>query len=438
MQTDYSNSMKHTVNIEKIIAGGMGLARPDNGKVVMVSRVLPGETVRVSVVKEHRGYIEAEPVELLTPSPARRIPECPWYGDCGGCDLQHCNDQAQLEIKKNIISEALERVDVTCSSECLSAPLPSPEPLAYRYRLRMKIDADGRVGFHSKGTNTIIPVMRCAVATDRINTAITFLQSVLLLKKTTGNCREIELLHSPADDTLTLLLPIKEKTQVVDSLLADLLDSPAIDQAAYKIDFHLHPGSLLPLRQEFTLATAQQNSCMLSWSAGCFSQVNARQNEQLVQLLCTLAGNLQNTTLLDLYCGMGNFSIPLALQGAAVTGIELNRESIKWAQCNAETAGVTCRFFAADVHNSLQELVRNKEQVDTIVLDPPRRGIVKTAGLLTRLYPQKILYISCDPATLARDLAIICKRGYSLKQLIPVDMFPQTHHIESVALLKKN
>jgi len=149
-------------------------------------------------------------------------------------------------------------------------------------------------------------------------------------------------------------------------------------------------------------------------------------------------GNLKNNTILDLYCGMGNFSIPAALQGAAVTGIELNRESISRAKHNAEICGITCRFYTADVADTLRNLCRRNEQVHTIIIDPPRRGLGKTARLLPKLQPKRIIYISCDPATLARDLAMICGREYSLVQLTPVDMFPQTHHIESVALLEKN
>lgn len=431
--------MEYTVTIEKIITGGRGLARPDSGKVLMVGGVLPGEVVNVSEVKEHRGYIEAELVDIITPSPARRLPVCPWYQDCGGCDLQHCDYGAQLQIKKDIVKEALGRAGVVCPGDCLADTLPSPEHLAYRYRLRMKINRNGQVGFHRKGTNTIVPVMNCAVAAGKINAAISFLQSEVLLKNFAGICREIELLHSPADDVLTLLLQVKDKKKADQDLLTVFKDCPAVNQTAYKTDLRLYAATQLqPLEQCFVLSAEQQIHYSLSWTAGCFSQVNAGQNEQLVRLVCRLAGDVQSTSILDLYCGMGNFSIPLALRGAAVTGIELNRESIRWAKHNAKSAGVICSFFAADVHNSLRQLVKNRQQVDTIILDPPRRGIGKAAYLLPRLRPQKIIYISCDPATLARDLATLCDRGYSLGQLIPVDMFPQTHHIESVALLEKN
>jgi len=433
--------MEYTVTIEKIIAGGKGLARQDTGKVIMLGKVLPGEVVKCSAVKEHPGYIEAALVEIIRSSPARKPPACPHYLECGGCDLQHCTYELQLAIKKNIIREGLTRAGIVCPDDCLQAPRSSPEHMAYRYRLRLKVDPDGSIGFFKKKTNTLVPVHNCPVATETINTALSFLQSTHLLKQWSNVCREIELLHSPDDDLLTLLLlPGKTNKQQVDlRMLSEFTDCPVISQTACKTGRDLTTAiPLRPLAQKFSLPHDYSHTYTLSWSAGCFSQINAAQNHQLVQLACTLAGTVKNTTILDLYCGMGNFSIPLALLGAAVTGIERNRESIRWARHNAETAGVTCSFFSADVINSLQDLVQEKQQADIILLDPPRRGLGKTAGLLPRLQPERIIYISCDPATLARDLALLAGLGYPLKQLVPVDMFPQTHHIESVALLEKN
>jgi len=434
--------MEYTVTIEKIIAGGKGLARQDTGKVIMLGKVLPGEVVNCSTLKEHAGYIEAVLVEIIKPSPERRQPACPYSRECGGCDLQHGTYELQLAIKKNIVKEALDRAGIDCPDNCLQRPLPSPEQMGYRYRLRMKVDPDGRIGFHRKKTNVLVPVDNCPVATGPINAALSFLQSQHRLKQWGHIFREIELLHSPADDSLTLLFPGKTNKQDHLRILNEFTDCPVISQVACKCGGSLTTsGSLRPLAQQFTLpknAKKASRDYTLSWSPGCFSQINAAQNRQLVQLVCKLAGTIKNATILDLYCGTGNFSIPLALLGAAVTGIERNPESIRWAKYNAEAAGVTCNFFSADVTNSLRELVKEKQQVNTIILDPPRRGLGKTAELLPALQPERILYISCDPATLARDLALLVKQRYTLQQLIPVDMFPQTHHIESVALLEKN
>ena len=433
--------MKHIVEIEKVITGGKGLARLDTGKVIMTDFVLPGETVRLSEVKQYPGYIEGELVEVVTPSATRVGPGCVYYEECGGCDLQHADYPEQLKIKKAIVKEAMERAGISLPRDGLQDIIPSPARWGYRYRLRLKIDRNGRLGFLKKRSNHFIAIDKCPVAAEPVNAALAKLQTTGCLKELVGDCNEVELLQSPIDDKITLVLLLKTKQTFPTEDLQTISARTHIDCIGCitgKNYYQLVPlQEPAPLAQRISLPDLQQH-CTLYWSGGCFSQVNGAQNEQLIHLVCNLAGELKGKTVLDLYCGMGNFSIPLALQGATVTGIEQNPESIRWARINAESAGVMCSFFVSDVLDSLRELTTNRQRVDTIILDPPRRGIGKAAGLLPRMRPQQIIYISCDPATLARDLATLYDRGYSLSQLIPVDMFPQTHHIESVALLKKN
>lgn len=432
--------MEHIVEIKKVITGGKGLARLDTGKVIMSDFVLPGETVRLREVKQYPGYIEGELVEVVTPSATRIRPGCVYFEECGGCDLQHCDYPEQLKIKQAIVKEAMDRAGISLPQDGVQDIIPSPAMWGYRYRLRLKIDRNGQPGFFKKRSTHFVAISKCPVATEPVNAALAKLQTTGCLKELAGNCNEVELLQSPIDDKITLVLLLKTKQTIPAADLQTISARACIDNIGCttgKKYYQLVPQEPAPLAQKISLPDLQQG-CTLYWSGGCFSQVNARQNEQLIRLACDLAGELKGKTVLDLYCGMGNFSIPLALQGAAVTGIEQNPESIRWARFNAESAGVMCSFFVSDVLNSLRELTKNRQQVDTIILDPPRRGIGKAANLLPKLQPQQIIYISCDPATLARDLASLCDRGYSLGRLIPVDMFPQTHHIESVALLEKN
>ncbi len=433
--------MEHIVEIEKVITGGKGLARLDTGKVIMADFVLPGETVRLGEVKQYPGYIEGELVEVVTPSATRIRPGCVYFEECGGCDLQHADYPEQLKIKKAIVKEAMDRAGISLPQDGVQDIIPSPAMWGYRYRLRLKIDRNGQPGFFKKKSNHFVAISKCPVATDPVNAALAKLQTTGCLKELAGNCNEVELLQSPINGKITLVLLLKIKQTIPAADLQSISARADIDcigcTTGKKYYQLVPPQEPAPLAQKISLPDLQQG-CTLYWSGGCFSQVNTRQNEQLIRLASDLAGELKGKTVLDLYCGMGNFSIPLALQGAAVTGIEQNPESIRWARFNAESAGVMCSFFVSDVLNSLRELTKNRQQVDIIILDPPRRGIGKAANLLPKLQPQQIIYISCDPATLARDLASLCDRGYSLGRLIPVDMFPQTHHIESVALLEKN
>ena len=436
--------MKQTINIEKIIAGGKGLARLASGQVVMVDGVLTNETVIIRETDRHSGYIEGEVVDILSPSSSRIKPQCPLYGECGGCDLQHGNYQEQLTIKTAIVSEAMARAGIKLGQETLEKTVPCQQQWGYRQRLRLKLDSRGNPGFFKKKTNALIAVSSCPIAAKPINAALAELAASRCLAPLSQFCPEIELLQSPADQRISLVLLLRKKQEIPPPVLQAIADCPSIHTCSCKAGKYFsglipppEEGQKRPKPLSQQVTVGDQADCTLSWSAGCFSQVNPAQNQQLIQLVCELAGNVQARTILDLYGGMGNFSIPLALCGGTVTGIEWNSESIKWAEINAEAAGITASFFAADVADSLRQLVNDRAQVDLIVLDPPRKGIAGAAALLPKLNPEKIIYISCDPATLARDLATISRKGYGLSKLIPVDMFPQTHHIESIALLEK-
>ena len=192
------------------------------------------------------------------------------------------------------------------------------------------------------------------------------------------------------------------------------------------------------MSQLFSVSSGDRE-VVLAWGPGCFSQVNGVQNEQLVELTTTLLGDLEGTRVLDLYCGAGNFSIPLGVLGARGMGIEQSSLSIEWARRNAARGKIKdWKFIAADVELALKGLVKKEEVFDFLICDPPRRGLGKAVQGVGALKCRKILYISCDPATLARDIKALQTMGARLISLTPVDMFPQTHHIESVAFLEKN
>ncbi len=430
--------MKHTVTIEKIIPGGKGLARTANGQVVMIPFTLPNESVLVREDTKKSGYLEGKIKRILSPSPARIEPRCPLYGKCGGCDLQHGNYQEQLNIKKGIVEESLHRAKVPI--EHVDSTLASPAQWGYRYRLRLKISPSGKLGFFKKKSNEFLAVSHCPMAAQGINSALAELTEAEALQPLAKTCPELELLVSPADEKITLVLR-GEKQNPPSAALQALTKSPYIHQfgwASRKEFQYLFPQAD-PLTQHIQL---DEKSCTLSWSGGCFSQVNPNQNEQLIRLVCDLAGalsgDLSGKTVLDLYCGMGNFSIPLGLCGGTVTGIEGNRESIHWAKENARQASISARFLVADVRAALKQLVEHGEKVDCILLDPPRSGVGKDIILLSHLEPEKIIYVSCDPATLARDLNLLCTHGYMITRVVPVDMFPQTSHVESVVLLERS
>lgn len=426
--------MKHTVSIEKIISGGKGLARTASGQVIMTPFCLPNEQAVIREENKKSGYIEGIIDTIIRPSPARIKPCCPVYGECGGCDLQHGSYTEQLIIKQGIVAESLQRAKV--SVEQVRNTLASPVQWGYRSRLRLKINPAGQLGFFKKRSNTFIPLADCPVATSGICSAISELNKTEVLRPLAGAYLELELLESPADGKITLILRENKQQSPPTAALRELAELTSISHVGRlsRKGLQYISSQAEPLSQHIRLT---ERDCMLSWAGACFSQVNPGQNEQIIKLVCELAGELHGKTVLDLYCGMGNFSIPLGLCGGTLTGIEGNEESIRWAEKNARQAGITARFFVADVRSALKQLAKQQERTDIVLLDPPRSGVGKNISLLPLLEPNKIISVSCDPATLARDLNMLCSHNYKITSAIPVDMFPQTSHVESVVLLER-
>ncbi|MGD9949175.1 MAG: class I SAM-dependent RNA methyltransferase [Desulfobulbus sp.] len=432
--------MEHTLTIHKLIHGGKGLGTLADGMVVMVAGVLPGETVTVRETKVLRGHKEAELVRIEEASPDRVTPPCPHYGNCGGCNLQHASYEAQLRIKREVLQESLQRARIELPENQPLPTLPSPQVLGYRYRIRLHLDDEGHLGYHQATSNTVVPIRRCLLATDAINRVLESLVDEGMPEQLHGRFAEIELIHSPADGRVILVLHphprvIETTLGPLGTTLASLADELVL--AHTKADRSVQQRSKISLGQDFSIHTHEYP---LRWAPGCFFQVNAEQNPNLIALALDALQQLPPSfTALDLFCGMGNFSIPLALQGAQVLGVEHNRESIHWATTNSTASNLTAsRFIAGNVVEQLRRMVKRHQHMDCILSDPPRQGLGKAAALLPQLRPQLIVAISCDPATQARDLQEIVAGGYRLRHITPVDMFPQTHHIESLALLERN
>lgn len=433
--------MEHVLSIKKVIAGGLGLGHLAEGMVVMVEGVLPGETVAVQETKACRGHQEARLLRVLQEAPERIAPPCPHYGICGGCDLQHAAYPLQLQIKQAILAEALERAHVAQPPGQPAAAIPSPRPFGYRYRLRLHLDRNGKLGFHQRSSNLVVPIRRCLLAHEQLNQVIAGLVDGNWPQRLQPHVQALELLLCPASGRSMVVLEPRDAHRSVAprtplDLPASLADQVLIAGKKSRRPTG-GPSTALLLAQQFT---GLEGTYRLAWDHRCFFQINAAQNALLVQLaLALLAPRTTPWTALDLYCGMGTFSIPLGLAGATITGVEHNEHSIHWAKRNSRDAGLQgTRFIVADVGHYLETLVARRETFTCILLDPPRQGLGKAAALLPHLEPEQILYVSCDPATLARDLGLITKSGYQVQQSIPVDMFPQTHHIESVTLLERN
>jgi 23S rRNA (uracil1939-C5)-methyltransferase len=433
--------MIHRVKIEKIIAGGYGLARLQDGPVLMAEHVLPGETVLVRETSRHRGYIKGAPVEIMEASPHRIPPPCPWFARCGGCSFQHADAACQHRLKEAIVREALARAGVAAGDFAYRPLLPSPRQYGYRFRVRLKVDR-GRIGFHRAGSNELVEISRCLLATDRINRSLAQLRASRDFRRIATGLREVELHQGPANNRVHAVLHLRGKAGPDTSRLKSFAGSlDIINNVLIKKGKNVL--SLLPADEDALLSQDfDAGVCgipfSLTWIPGCFSQANAPHNPNLISLVCGLLENPGGKRVLDLFCGMGNFSIPLALCGADVTGVDVNREGIARAELNAKAGGIAARFITADAGSYLEGRGGKGDDFATVLLDPPRQGLGRHVRSLAGLAPETILYVSCDPATLARDLSVLAGSGYLPQSVTPVDMFPQTRHIETVVLLKKN
>ena len=421
---------KVQVLIESVAFKGYGVARI-HGKVVFVPYAVTGDRAWVEVIEEKKKYSMGRLIQIVEPSPWRVNPPCPYFGSCGGCQLQHIDYSAQGELKKEILGDLLKRLGKL--KEIPSAGLVS-SPKSYDYRIRIQLKVRGKaMGYYQEGSHQIVDVDRCPISHPLVNRIIRKLRgefAVLELMK------EIEINVSPEERRGIILFHPHSLDRRIESLTQKLLQSDPILRGiatAGGRESNLFGDPVL----NFTIPWSQERNLTLRISPGSFSQVNLEQNQALIQIVLQFSEVDQEDRVFDLYAGAGNLTLPLAMRAKEVLGVEENRMAIKDAQFNAERNGIkNCHFIQGRVEDVL--LGWKRETPHVIVLDPPRTGCKTILDRVVGLKPRKIIYASCEPTTFSRDLHLFSERGYSLQRLSLIDMFPQTYHMEMVGLLKPN
>jgi 23S rRNA (uracil1939-C5)-methyltransferase len=417
------------VVIEKLVHGGSGLARLASGQAVFVSGALPGERAMIEIRRKRKGVLEASLVEILVPSPDRITPPCDGEKQCTGATWPHIAYPAQLKYKQEILLDTLARIGGMAPLRLLPM-LPSPRTEHYRLRtqfnVRMK-DNVQRIGFFRQGSYDLIEVEDAFLIDPIINRTLTAVRS---LARRLPPLSEIHINATPSGATHLLLFAEQDTLPSQDAFFADLKKiSPNVigitGFANRKKAFTLGDNQLSLEVEELNLRATEGN----------FYQVNWEQNQNMVRTVLDFAALSGTETVLDLYCGIGNFSLPLAKQAKQVIGIESGYAAIEDAKANAALNKIdNTEFIADDLQKGLKSLLTRKMRADVIVLDPPRAGAtLKTLERVLAFVPQKIVYVSCNPSTLARDLKFFHLFGFRLDRLQPVDMFPYTYHIECVA-----
>lgn len=411
------------VQIEKLIFGGAGIGRV-GGKVIFVRGGIPGETLKVKITKEKGRYAEAGIEEILRPSSERTLPPCPVFEWCGGCQWQHIAYSSQLKYKEGILKETLERIGGLEGVE-IEPIVPSPKEYGYRNRVTLStwVQKGKRcVGYHEERSKGRIAIEGCPISSKPIDRAI-FRLAKSLISAPRCPLKRIHIASDEGTAYIDFMSVWKNDSKWLSSIRNHLgkFGEEEISIAENKGEFEFN---LLGLR--FYSAPS------------VFIQANKEINELLVQTVGEWANLRGHERVLDLYCGIGNFSLYVAKNARNVVGVDVNAKSLSLANKSAEANSITNMVFDASPSELfIEEAVRQGNKFDLIILDPPREGAKEVLKGISKLSPKKIIYVSCDPPTLARDLKILTELGYRILKIRPFDMFPQTYHIESVALISK-
>lgn len=418
------------LTIEKMVYGGEGLARLPDGKAVFVPFVLPGEEVTATVAHERSSFARAVAGEVLKPSAHRVEPKCPYFASCGGCHYQHTSYESQLEIKRGILRETLLRnAKLEWKGEIKTH---AADPWNYRNRARMKVQsgADFAMGYHRMASNDLLPVKSCPISSPAINRAIERLWVMGEAGKVPGGVKEIEFFADHTDERLALEIyhvpgaqGIREFAVEVQARMAEVRGIAIFALPAR--------GSRLPQLEETLgnpILTYQVGDKSFRVSAGSFFQTNRHLVRDLAQ---TVAGDFHGKIALDLYAGVGLFANHLAKRFEQVFAVESSPASAADLQANALKNVVPVR---TKTEQFLPRALNMNPEV--VVLDPPRAGLGPRASqLLSALRVRRIVYVACDPATLARDVRFFLDFGYKVEEVHLMDLFPQTFHLECVIRL---
>ena len=426
-----------TADIESLDHEGRGVAHI-GGKAVFVDGALPGESVRLQRTRRQRRHDEAEVIEVLRPSAERVDARCRHFGTCGGCSLQHLEHAAQLAAKARIVADAFERIG-SVTPEAWLAPLAGPA-WSYRRRARLGckfVDKKGKVlvGFRERGSPLLADLEFCDVLAPPVGALITPLAELVGTLDLKRRVAQVEV--AVGENATALVL------RVLDDPTPGDLAKLAAFESRHGVALYLQRGGLdtvtpltppaVPLRYELPGLAAG-----IEFAPTDFVQVNGPLNRLMVDRAIELLAPRPVDRALDLFCGLGNFSLPLALRTASVDGVEGDAALVARARANADRNGISnAAFHVADLAAADPPGAWARAAYDLVLLDPPRAGAREVLPVATASRPRRIVYVSCHPGSLARDAGILVREhDYRLVTAGIMDMFPHTSHVESIALFE--
>lgn len=440
------------LEITAISHEGRGIAHID-GKVAFVDGALEGERVTASYVRSRGKFDELKATSILSSSPDRVVPPCEFAGLCGGCSLQHMQPNAQIELKQSVLLEQLKHSANIDSAELKILPNLQDLQIHYRRKARLAVRMVAKkggalVGFREKYSSFITDMDNCKVLVEEVASLIQPLRELITTLQGSHSIPQIEVavgeekippahVEGEQDLSLKVALVIRHLQPLSEADLDALLEFAA----QHSIELYMQPSSMQSVHKIFPLDGIErlqyflpEFDLTLNFHPMDFTQINAGINRKIVSRAMQLLEVNKDDVILDLFCGLGNFTLAAARLSNTVVGVEGSEEMVKRGAENAQCNGIgNASFYAADLCQDITDKPWFKLKFSKILLDPPRSGAIEIIRQIAQIGANKILYISCNPATLARDAAELINAGYKLKSAGVMDMFPHTTHVESIA-----
>lgn len=429
-----------TVTIESLTHDGRGVAHVE-GKAVFIDEALPSEQVEFVYTDIRKDYAEGKTVNVLTRSEDRAEPLCPHYGVCGGCSFQHVASNAQIRIKQELLLEQFKRIGKVSVPE-LWQPLTS-EHWGYRRKARMGVKFVAKknnrvlVGFRERRHPYLAEIDHCLVMHPMVGTRLIALGEMIAQLSIRDKIPQIEV--AIGDEHCVLSVRVLEPATVADMAILKAFERE------HGITLCLQskgPDSIMPLEGEAEVIPSYRlpdHNITFNFRPAMFTQVNYDINRQMINRVLGILALTKEDNVLDLFCGLGNFTLPMARYAGSVVGVEGDAPLINHAKENARFNGIeNVEFYAADLSKDLRDMAWANRRYHKIMLDPSRAGASEVLPYFKKWQPDHIVYVSCNPSTLARDAGILVNElGYELVKVGVMDMFPQTAHVESMAWFRK-
>ena len=414
-----------------------------NGKTIFVNNALPQEIAQIRITQDKAHFAEAQVEQIVQPSPYRRAPACPHYGDCGGCAMQHVEFTAQVAMKQRVFEEQLQRIGKVQPESLLPPVYGTPWHYRSRTRLAVHTSANGKIilGYQAKRSHKIVNINQCLLLPEHVSGCLGIIRDALqdmVNAQPKVGIRSVEISVGEGVTAVNIISQKKQPENVLRALSGCLNRAEGGKQIwqVWQQIGSAKPQAVSPQDAPPLVFRLPEFGLTMPFQLGDFTQINLPLNEIMVARAVRYLDPQPHERIADLFCGLGNFTLPLAKRAAEVVGIEGSAALTQRAVANARANGLpNAQFARADLFAATPETLAALGRFDKMLLDPPRAGAFAVVQALHAPFlPQRIVYISCNPATLARDAAVLASKGYRFATAGMMNLFPQTSHVEAIGV----